>query len=99
MTSPVTVPWERIEPLGSSVEHGWMEEFAGSITNPRLRDQLEVALDGRGAFRRFKNVLANHPGERQRWFAFRAERVRAALLEWLADHGIEPTTAPPDQRR
>jgi hypothetical protein len=84
-----------IEPLGSSVEYGWMAEFAGTVADARLRDLLEVALDGRGAFRRFKDVLHGHPAERDRWFAFRDARVRAAAREWLAENGIESKTVPP----
>jgi hypothetical protein len=84
-----------IEPIGSSAEYGWMAEFAASVTNARLRDRLEVALDGRGAFRRFKNVLFDAPAERERWFAFRDRRLRAAAREWLADQGIEPAAGPP----
>ncbi|MBI2493178.1 MAG: hypothetical protein HYV94_13950, partial [Candidatus Rokubacteria bacterium] len=33
-----------VEPLGSSVEYGWMAEFAASVSDDRLRDRLEVAL-------------------------------------------------------
>jgi hypothetical protein len=82
-----------IEPIESSVEYGWMVDFAESVTD--RREKLEVALDGRGAFRRFKNVLLDYPAERERWFAFHDSRVREAMNEWLADNGIEPTTAPP----
>jgi uncharacterized protein UPF0158 len=84
-----------IEPLGSSAEYGWMAEFASSVGDTRLRDRLEAALDGRGAFRRFKEVLLDHPTERERWFRFRDERLREAARRWLAEHDIEPTTAPP----
>ena len=87
-----------VEPLGSSVEYGWMAEFAASVSDDRLRDRLEVALDGRGAFRRFKNVLLDHPAERERWFAHRDERLRAAAREWLAEHGVESTVPPPEPR-
>jgi hypothetical protein len=86
-----------IEPLGSSVEYGWMAEFTATVGNARLRDRLEVALDGRGAFRRFKNVLLDDLAERDRWFAFRDARLRAAAREWLAEQGIEPTTVPPER--
>lgn len=84
-----------IEPLGSSVEYGWMAEFAASVADARLRDRLEVALDGRGAFRRFKSTLLDDLVERERWFAFRDARLRAAAREWLAEQGIEPATTPP----
>ena len=82
----------QVEPLGSRVEYAWMAEFAATVADARLRDRLEIALDGRGAFRRFKNALLNSPSERERWFAFRDERLRAAAREWLADHHVEPPT-------
>jgi len=88
-----------IEPPPSSVEYGWMTEFVSSVSDEGLRDRLAVVLDGRGAFRRFKNVLADHPAERERWFAFRDERLRSAAREWLAEHGIEPTSTPSRGRR
>jgi uncharacterized protein UPF0158 len=87
-----------VERLPSSTEYGWMAEFAASVRHPRVRDLLHVALDGRGAFRRFKDVLAGYPAERDRWFAFRDERMREAMREWLAEHDIEPTTEPPKPR-
>ena len=76
-----------------------MAEFAGTVDGARLRDRLEAALDGRGAFRRFKNVLADHPAERERWFAFRDERLSVVAREWLEEHRIEPTTQPPKRER
>jgi hypothetical protein len=102
-----------VEPLPSSTEYGWMAEFAASVRNQRVRALLDVALDGRGAFRRFKDVLAGYPSERERWFAFRDQRVREAMREWLAEvnpfiaerlrelveQRIEPTTAPPVRKR
>ncbi|MBI4277853.1 MAG: hypothetical protein HY660_05300 [Armatimonadetes bacterium] len=68
-----------VEPFPSSLEYGWMVEFADSVAEQRLRGLLRVALDGRGAFRRFKNVLADHPDERARWFAYRDWHLRATL--------------------
>jgi hypothetical protein len=79
-----------IEPIESSVEYDWMVEFAESVVDRRLREKLEVALDGRGAFRRFKNVLADYPAERDRWFAFHDARVREAIEEWLENTTLSP---------
>ena len=78
-----------IEPLPSSVEYGWMSEFADSVTDRALRRLLEVALDGSGAFRRFRDVLRDYPADRERWFAFRGEWLRKATREWLEENGIE----------
>jgi hypothetical protein len=67
-----------------------MVEFADGVDGERLREQLSIALDGRGAFGRFKRILEAHPEDRKRWFrirdAFMADRVR----EWLAEWDIEP---------
>ena len=68
-----------------------MEAFIETVTTARLRERLEDAIAGRGAFRRFKDVLAYHERRRERWFAFKAERLRARVLAWLADEGIEAT--------
>ena len=83
-----------IEPLGSSVQYRWMAEFTATVADARLRDRLETALDGRGAFRCFKNALLQDLAVRDRWFAFRDERLRTAARDWLTWQGIEPTTAP-----
>lgn len=75
-----------IERLPSSVEYGLMAEFATSVRHPHLRELLDVALRGRGAFRRFKDVLADHPAERERWFRLRDGRMREAMVDWLSEN-------------
>jgi FPC/CPF motif-containing protein YcgG len=67
-----------------------MVEFTGSVKNKRLKEKLEIALDGKGAFRRFKNVIIDYPEEEKRWFAFKDKRMRDEVIEWLNDLGIEP---------
>ncbi len=84
-----------VEPLESSVEYGWMAEFADTLPDARVRQSLQQALGGSRPFRRFKDALASDPRECEQWFAFQADRLRAAMLEWLSDNDIEPTTAPP----
>jgi len=74
-----------------------MEEFIATVADWRLRNRLERAIGGRGAFRYFRDVLADYPTERERWFAFKDARVRERVLDWLAEEGIEPiVTAPPE---
>ncbi|PYQ03038.1 MAG: hypothetical protein DMF82_14320, partial [Acidobacteria bacterium] len=46
-----------IDPLPSSVEYGWMEEFVATVRDPGLRRRLEAALGGNRPFRRFKDAL------------------------------------------
>jgi hypothetical protein len=84
----------KIECLPSSVQYRWMEDFTDSATGGELRRLLVVALDGPGAFRRFKDVLVRHPADRERWFAYQRGRALASARDWLAQNGIEPTTEP-----
>lgn len=88
-----------IEPLPSSVEYGWMEEFVETVAAASLRLRLEDALAGRGPFRRFKDVLTGHPAERERWFAFHDERVREAAQEWLEENAIGEAPRPDPEDR
>jgi hypothetical protein len=84
-----------VEPLESSVEYAWMAAFADAVPDARVRRALQHVLGGGRPFRHFKDALAAYPREREQWFAFRAERLRDAVREWLADHNIEPATEPP----
>jgi len=79
----------RIDPVSSREQYRWMERFIATIEEPKFRDKLVRAIDGKGAFRRFKDVLMSYPVDRERWFAFRSERLRANMQAWLTAHGIE----------
>lgn len=72
-----------------------LEDFIVTVEDERLQDQLWRAISGRGAFRYFKDVLANHFHERERWFAFKDARLRQRVLDWLESEGIEPIVEPP----
>lgn len=67
-----------------------MEAFIEAVADPQLQRELERAIDGRGAFRRFKDVLLDYPAERQRWFAFQNDIMRRRVLDWLDAMDIEP---------
>ena len=79
----------RVEPVSSREQYRWMERFIATVDEGELRDKLVAAIDGKGAFRRFKDVLMSFPVDRERWFTFRSERLRACMETWLATHGIE----------
>jgi len=72
-----------------------MEDFIETVSDPQIRRELAIAIDGRGAFRRFKDVLLDYPAERERWFAFRDDIMRRRALEFLQDMGVEPVPRPP----
>jgi hypothetical protein len=79
----------RVEPVTSREQYRWMERFIPMVEEPGLRDQLTAAIDGKGAFRRFKDVLMSFAAERERWFTFRSERLRVFMEAWLTAHGIK----------
>ena len=67
-----------------------MELFTGTVDDPSLRERLEDALDGRGAFSRFRRVLDHHDVERERWYKFKDEAMARRVRDWLRDLDIEP---------
>ena len=72
-----------------------MQDFIATVQDDRLYNQLINATQGRGAFGRFRDILARHPAEEQRWYNFQQDRLRRRILEWLETEGIEPANAPP----
>ena len=84
----------RIDPVSSREQYRWMERFIATVEDEDLRRRLNIAIDGKGAFRRFKDALMSHPVDRERWFAFRSERLRACMESWLIAHGIKPVERP-----
>jgi Uncharacterised protein family (UPF0158) len=79
--------WLWVHCEGSRDGYRDMERFIGTVRDPGRADRLEIAISGRGAFRRFKDVLGRWPGELDRWYAFSAERQRGRARAWLADTG------------
>ena len=74
----------RIEPVSSREQYRWMERFIPMVTDAQIQARLTTAIDGKGAFRRFKDVLMSFATERERWFAFRSERLRVFMEAWLS---------------
>lgn len=78
---------ERDDPYG---DYRDMERFIGTIEDARLRERLWNAIRGRGAFRRFKDLLARHPQVEEAWFESKDARLQKRVANWLAYHDIEP---------
>lgn len=77
-------------PTGSSREgYQVMVAFAESLEDGNLKDKLWIALNGRGAFRRFKDVLLSYPEKREEWFRFKDERLEKLVREWLEENEIK----------
>lgn len=67
-----------------------MPDFVDSVTDQELQRRLTAAMDGRNALRRFKDILAHHPAERERWLAIQQDSDRESATRWLDDEDIEP---------
>ena len=84
-------------PLPSKFDiHEWsiMERFAQSLTDTAASDELDAAIHGRGAFRRFKDAV-HRLGISDEWYRFRESALEEIAIEFLEEHGIayqrEPT--------
>lgn len=85
----------RIEPASSREQYRWMERFVASVEDEPLRERLVISIDGKGAFRRFKDVLLAYPAERERWFSYRSDLLHWHVHNWLDGNDIEATTESP----
>ncbi|GHO76710.1 hypothetical protein KSD_44810 [Ktedonobacter sp. SOSP1-85] len=81
--------YERIDRIPSSEAYQWMADFVDEIVAPkdeRAAENLAIALSGKGAFRRFKDVLAIRGGKwQQAWYDWREQRLNEAVEAWLKD--------------
>lgn len=89
----------KIPQADSHEDYRDMEHFIGTVRNRHLQDRLWRAIQGRGAFRRFKDVLLDYPAERERWFAFKDRCIYERISWWLESEDIEPTNPiePPEE--
>ena len=84
----------RIDPVSSREQYRWMERFIPMVDEGELKTKLSQAIDGKGAFRRFKDVLMSFAADRERWFTFRSERLRTFMEAWLSAHAIKAVPRP-----
>jgi hypothetical protein len=83
--------WLDVGPLGP--REGWadMSDFIDTIDDQMLAEELRATIEGRGAFRRFKDRL--HRGDEElgrRWQRFNNDRQRGRARQWLAERGYRP---------
>lgn len=80
----------RIPERPSSVAYESMSRFIDTVADSDLKTKLRDALDGKGAFRNFKDVLVQHPKERKRWHSHNAKTMKKEIRGWLHTIGADP---------
>ena len=78
-----------IRPLPSYVWYQDMADFTEQVSDDKAARRLSRAIDGKGAFRRFRIELTEeYPDLLPVWYAFRATRARRRAVEWLEDNEL-----------
>jgi Uncharacterised protein family (UPF0158) len=76
-----------IERIPSHEAYQWMVDFVDEMVAPadeHAAEKLSIALQGKGAFRRFKDTLHRVDDQwLQAWYQWRNKRLEAALDEWV----------------
>jgi hypothetical protein len=88
--------WLWVVSEGSRAGYRDMELFVAGVAEPDLAGLLARALEGRGAFRRFRDELTGWPDLQDRWYVYSAERRRGRARAWLAAEGFTPAVPAAD---
>ena len=76
-----------VDRIPSHEAYQWMVDFVDEIVAPsdeNAAEKLSIALEGKGAFHRFKDTL-HRVDEKwlQAWYQWRNKQLKAAVDEWL----------------
>ena len=76
-----------------------MKNFIETLSDHRLKEKLSAALNGKGAFARFKSFLIDYPKERKRWHGYNAKAMKKIIIDWLGSLGIKPEQIYPKRKK
>jgi hypothetical protein len=68
-------------------EYELVEEFIGTISEVEVREELFEAIQGKGAFRRFKDAIREYDIEKQ-WYDFKENKLKELVIEWCEEKGL-----------
>ncbi|MGD6804037.1 hypothetical protein FZC79_05575 [Rossellomorea vietnamensis] len=68
-------------------EYDIMKDFCFSITNEEQKSDLLRAIRGSGAFRSFKDTIAEW-GLNDQWYSYRTEKFKQIAIEWCRGNEI-----------
>ena len=69
-------------------EYSIMEQYIDWLPRGKAKTELDSAIRGKGAFRRFKATLRYH-GLEQQWYDFKAEALREMAIRWCEENELE----------
>ena len=69
-------------------EYHIMESFIEQLPAGAAQERLMRAIQGKGAFRRFKDMVITL-GLEQHWYSYQAESYREIALRWCRDNNLE----------
>lgn len=67
-----------------------MEQFCYTVEDQGICEELLYAITGRGAFRRFKDMIYRL-GIQTDWYRFRQKELEKIAVRWLEENGITHT--------
>jgi hypothetical protein len=79
----------RIPERNSRKAYEAMQEFAQTIEDKPLQEEVKAILSGKGAFRKFKDALGPYPKERKMWYGYNAKKAKKEIGDWLQSIGIQ----------
>jgi hypothetical protein len=86
--------------IAAEAGFNWMQEWASTVADRTLRNKLQRILKtcDDSCFEAFREALLQAPeDERERWFAFREEKLTEFITAWLEGRG--PETMPGQSNR
>lgn len=69
-------------------EYGMMEDFCYAVENEKSKEKLLRTIQGKGAFRKFKDQV-NDLGIEQQWYDFRDEQYKQVAIRWCRSLELE----------
>ena len=69
-------------------EYAIMKEFCRSVTDSNVSDALQIAIQGKGAFRRFKDACHRF-GITDQWYSFKTEALKEIAIAWCKENNLE----------
>jgi predicted nucleotidyltransferase len=78
--------------LFEGLHWGMLDEFVATLPANATRSRLVQAIKGKGAFRRFKDIVfgGGDVELKHNWLWFETRRKRQRIVQWLGEENIDP---------